>query len=298
VQYATARNATGERVWILSLIDGRDTPTSCYAFERRGRINSSLEIPSVPALADPGAFWSGVMELCRRETLSMLEVNTYASPETNIPRLPGLVAHELRREFVIDLKEHSDKTIASKHHRNIDRAREAGLSVRRVKNPQACATHAKMIGASMQRRSARGEHVSTDVDETPFHSYVEYDAGEVLQALQGDDEVLASVLVLRATAGAYLQSAGTSEQGMNCGASPFLIYETTQLLRREGAVVFNLGGAGDDNPGLQRFKRRFGAREVPLERAEFFVGGALRRRLGTAAAFVGDRVATLRARYG
>ncbi len=43
--------------------------------------------------------------------------------------------------------------------------------------------------------------------------------------------------------------------------------------------VFNLGGTDESAVGLQRFKSGFGAREVKLESARFYLGSQFKRRI-------------------
>jgi lipid II:glycine glycyltransferase (peptidoglycan interpeptide bridge formation enzyme) len=106
-------------------------------------------------------------------------------------------------------------------------------------------------------------------------------AGEIFQAVDGD-RVLSSILVLRSSTGAYYQSAGTSPEGMKVGASPFLISQVAGILRQEGVQIFNLGGAGEDNPGLQRFKAGFNVRQISLQAATFCPKSVSERKFHTA----------------
>jgi len=66
--------------------------------------------------------------------------------------------------------------------------------------------------------------------------------------------VFLSLLVLTAEKGGYYQSAGTTPEGMQRGASHLLLYETAMLLQQETCTLFNLGGAGAEDSGLRRFK--------------------------------------------
>jgi len=70
---------------------------------------------------------------------------------------------------------------------------------------------------------------------------------------------------------------------MACGASHFLIHETCQVLKAENVHLFNLGGAGPHELGLQRFKAGFGARELRLEAVQLVLASGIKRTLRTAA---------------
>ena len=193
--------------------------------------------------------------------------------------LGGELTRRRRREFVLDLRgEPPASRFASNHRRNIARARNQGLSLRRTREADACAVHDRLVHTSLHRRSARGESVPTGSDLPRYIALMQAQAGELFQVVRGDD-VLSSLLVLRAREGAYYQSAGTSPDGMAAGASHFLVAGIVSCLRDEGLEVFNLGGADEDAAGLQRFKEGFGAVAVPLEAAQFSTEPVVVRRL-------------------
>ena len=278
--YLQARRSLGFRPWMLALRWGEPMVAACTAFVKAGYLNRSLEISSLPVLQDPDTFWEGLLGFCRRLRVSYLEVNSFASSVAAIPPLSGEVGRRGRAEYVLDLQKPGlwDR-LSSNHARNIKRARGAGLQVRRARDPLACGDHAGLVEVSMGRRRGRGESAPGDIETRSFEALFRSGAGELFQAVS-DGSVMSSVLVLRAERGAYYQSAGTTADGMACGASHFLLYETANTLRQELLEVFNLGGAGRDNPGLERFKVGFGATVVELEAAEFFLGGRVRGNLG------------------
>ncbi|MGI8764911.1 MAG: GNAT family N-acetyltransferase, partial [Gemmatimonadaceae bacterium] len=175
-----------------------------------------------------------------------------------------------RAEYVLNLQEPLPRP-SSNHKRNITRAQKAGVQVRRTRDRAALADHVNLMSAAMERREQRGEAVPT-VHPSPFDSaLLTCGAAELFQTHDGSS-LLSSILVLRAPRGAYYQSAGTSPEGMEIGASQFLISSVASLLQEEGMHLFNLGGAGDESPGLQRFKAGFGAHPVLLEAASFVFG--------------------------
>ena len=93
--------------------------------------------------------------------------------------------------------------------------------------------------------------------------------------------------------GAYYQSAGAGHDGMDCGASHFLVHDVAASLQSQSVEVLNLGGADQLNPGLQRFKAGFGATTVKLESARFFLGSVLQKKVGTIVHLLQDRAAVL-----
>ena len=95
-----------------------------------------------------------------------------------------------------------------------------------------------------------------------------------------EGEVLSSILVLRSRSGAYAQTSGTVDGGLEYGAAQFLWHETARRLQNESVDLLNLGGTDLESKGLQEFKAGFGAVRVELESAEFYLGGILRKTVG------------------
>jgi len=284
--YVNAQHSLGHRPWILSLTERGRMRTACTAFERVGRLNRLLKITSLPALDEPESFWGGLRDFCRRAGITRLRVESFGSSSARIPALPGEHARGDRAEYVLDLRAPDLLgNLSTNHRRNIKRAAASGQRVVCTPDLAACEPHARLIRASMDRRDARGEAVPLDVAADPFVTLVRHGAGELYQAVVGT-RVLSSLLVLRSAHGAYYHSAGTSPEGMQCGASPFLICETARLLRASGVERFNLGGAPPSDPGLQRFKAGFGSRLVALESAEFHLDSSLAHKVGAAARLV------------
>jgi len=227
-------------------------------------------------------FWRGLQELCRALKVWHLEIDSFASPSSDIPQLPGELARKNRWEYLLDLVGCDYFSGVRRTHRgNINRAVKAGLSIRRTRDEAACAEHMKLIGASMVRRANRGEEVAVHQSSARPMALLNSGLGELFQAMDGE-RVLSSMLILHSSRGAYWQSAGTRPEGMKIGASPFLLSRVATTVKEEGAWVFNLGGATDDNPGLRDFKAGFGAREVALQAASFCPRSSVEREIHTA----------------
>ncbi len=280
--YIEAQRTLGYRPWVLSLQENGRLVSACTAFMKSGYLNRSLEIPSLPTLPDGGVFWEGLLSFCRKVRVSYLVVNSFASASAAIPPLRGETARRTRCAYVLELKKPGLwAQLSSNHKRNIKRGQKAGLQVRRAVDGKACQEHARLVRESMERRKARGEVVPQDVQTQSFAAMTRSGAGELFQAVL-DGHVVSSILVLLTDKGGYYQSAGTSTQGMACGASHFLVYEIANALRAQSMGMFNLGGADPHNPGLERFKAEFGAATVGLESAEYLLGNRFLKKLGTA----------------
>jgi len=278
-QYADALRALGHSPWLLGTKEGGRLVAGCYASLAAGRLNRTLLVASLPAVGDHDVFWSGLIPFCQVHRVTSLELDSFAGTGTHIPPLAGAMERHERFEYVLDLDGPDwERRLARKHRQSIQKARHAGVTVRRTAGADACRDHVRLMSATMARRRARGE-VVPDVDQDLTWSLLltKMGAAELFQAVAGAD-VLASAMIMRSARGAYNQSAGTSQAGMQCGASHFLLYEVARALREESRVSFNLGGA-EFNPGLRLFKSRFGARAVALESASVYLGGRVRRML-------------------
>ncbi len=287
--YVRARQALGKPVWVLGLRQGDEWTWVCPALLHAGRWSRSLEIESLPSDPDP-LFWDGLMRGCRARRIGFLEVWTMATPSATLPTLPGEEWRRPRFEHVLRLHGRDLwEALATNQKRNVKRARKSGIALRVTSDLAACADHARLMSLSMDRRKQRGESVADDSRPEHHEPYLRTGAGQLFQAVRGD-QVLSSVLVLTAERGAYYQTAGTSPEGMACGASPFLIHEIARQLQERSVEVFNLGGAAPDNPGLFRFKGELGAEAVPLECAGYATGNRLWRSLKNAGRALRERL--------
>lgn len=283
--YFESRRQAGYATWVLALRDDAGgLECGCGAFLRTRRLNRTLEISSLPKVGAGSSFWGGLCEFCRHHGVTKLVLGTFASPlGVEIPALGTHCTRRSRCEFVLDLAGDLAALLNPKHKASVKRAQKAGLVIRRTRSIEAVSAHQAMMGHSMDRRRARGEDVRYVRPVGPsleFVALLQSGAGELYQALRAET-VLSSALVLRAPKGAYLQSTGTSPEGMAVGASHYLIHGISSQLSADGAQVFNLGGA-DEESGLARFKTRFGASRVPLPSASCYIGPLWRRRANRA----------------
>lgn len=278
--YSKAREAVDSKAWLLSVKQDRRTVAGCLGFMKTGRLNRSLEIPSLPSVTAEDPFWNGVLNFCRRERVSDLVAHTFASSNVTIPLIAGETSRRARVEYVLNLAGPDLwSEMSSNHKRNAQKAGKAGILIERSVATADCEEHARLQDASMERRMIRGEQVRADSQVRTFAALIEHQAGELFRATQ-EEKVLSSILILRAKLGGYYHSAGTSSEGMAKGASHLLIRQVAEILREEGMERFNLGSAGVDNPGLERFKTGFGSQAIQLEAAQFGFGSRLQKGLG------------------
>lgn len=279
--YLRAQRALGQDAWLLGMEDGGELQHAALGFVRHGRIRRSLTIPSAPRLAADSPFWGGLDAFCRAHGITDLDISTFASPESVIPAIAGERGRIQRAEYALSLKDADVLAGLSKHHRErIKKARKRSLVVRRDTSAGALDAHIALHGHSMDRRKSRGERVLQDYARAGPAALLNAGAGELYQALLGE-EVEASLLVLKSSRGAYFESAGNSSEGMSMGASHFLLYETAVALQADGAEMFFLGGAREQEAGLRAYKAGFGARAIETEAVVAYIGGRLRYRLSS-----------------
>jgi Acetyltransferase (GNAT) domain len=269
-EYALARQRVGDSPVILE--QGTDL---CLAFLRRGRVTSSLEVTSLP-FAPSSAFLSGLVEFCKDRRIYEAALQSFGSQALSIPRLPREIERRARTEFVMDLTVPASQwKIGDTHRRHIRRAEKGSVSIRSVR-AEGLQDHLAMCRQSMSRREGRGEEVVSVADSPEVPSLVLNGAGDLFQAVR-DGIVLSSMLVIRSRTGAYYHSAGTSPEGMEIGASHFLVHSVARSLQEGGGKIFNLGGAQLDNPGLRAFKSRFGTVPVETDAVRAVLCGAVHR---------------------
>jgi RimJ/RimL family protein N-acetyltransferase len=264
--YARSRQLLGERVCAIIVEDGGQPSAGCFAYLSGRRLAPVLTIASMPVVTDVEGLLRAVRRWCRRHAVWELHIETFCSAITHVPRLPGEFARRERCEWMWALPEDPSTSLSSHHRRNVAKARKSGVELRRSREPADAASHARLVAESMARRAQRGEAVP-DVDGTlEWESVLRVGVGELFQGILGG-EVVTSLLVLRSGSVAYYMSAGTSPVGFSSGAAPFVVLSAAQALGGEGVRTFNLAGAGDEAPGLQRYKRDFGAEPRRLDAA-------------------------------
>lgn len=287
-EYIYAKTAVGVEPWLLIVREGGEVTSGCPAFLKKDFLNRSLEIESLPQLPEADLFWRELQEFCRKTGISDLSVNSLASSTATIPAMSGELERKERHEFVMELKD-TDlwKALRRNHRRNINKSREAGVTISAAVGDEAWHEHTRAVKDSVDRRKARGE-VFVEVTQTELFSALTRNGKTELYQAKLGEEVLSSAYITKAEKGAYYFWAGTTREGTGLGASHCLVFEIACRLQREGLEVFNLGGTGLENKGLVEFKSGFGTKQIPLESAEFCFGNRLKRKLGRAVQLLKD----------
>jgi hypothetical protein len=285
-EYACVRQRLGSRPCAIVLQDGMEIVAGCLGFLTEGRINSRLEITSLPVIPDKDLFWQGLFEHCKASGISVLSVHTFASNEAVIGEVKDRISHKRRSEYQLDLgvPDLLEK-LNRRHHRLIKKARSADLALLRPSDRAARERHVQLANLSLDRRRGRGESIDEGITIGDVNAFLECGSGEIFQSVS-NGEVFSSLLVARSRTGAYAQSSGTSDEGRAIGSSHFLFHETACLLKSEGATAFNLGGADEHSTGLQEFKLGMGSVRIELESAEFYTGSKWKKFATRAAALL------------
>ena len=294
--YLDVKRVLGFQPWILTLRNQGKVVSACSAYLRTGRLNRALEIPSLPRLGDPETFWTGVKDLCNSLNITILAVNSMVSGCDPIPVVAKETYRQARHEYVIELSADLWKGYREDRKCNIKKARKAGLLISRPVGEAACLEHLRLTSHSLGRRQRRGE---TDLNYPKLHEMLAVTrggVGEFFQAVRPDGVALSSTLVLMARRGAIYALAGTSPEGMACGASTFLLHEVMEATFATGKEVFYMTSAAPDSP-LGYFKASFGAKPVHAEAAEFLVGSRFRFELGRVAQLLSKRLRPVAARF-
>jgi hypothetical protein len=276
--YIAAKEATGRKCWVLGCERSHGAVVAgCCVFVRHKWLESSLDMPSVPALPSEDPFWLGFQRFCSDQGAVRAGIHSFGSPEgAQIPAFAGETRRRTRTEFVLPLEGDLQARLDAKHRRELRRAESESVEIRKVEGGAGLDSHLASIAASMDRRRDRGEAVP-DSHEGDHKHLIATGALEIYQALRSG-EVLSSAAVLVAPNAGYLYTTGTSPAGMSAGASHLLVYSIARILKTRGAERFVLGGA-EVGSGLARFKVRFGAFAIELPEVETYVGSRYRWRI-------------------
>lgn len=287
--YCQARERDGDRV-VGFRLGAPGSEVIAVGFVRSGRASKTCQIPTVPDVDATSPFWPALRRWCQATGVTKLVLDSFASRRAEIPPLGQELFRHPRWEFHLDLAaEDFGGGISSSHRRQVKQATKVGMSLRVLWTAQGVAKHVELMQAAQARRSG-GTLGGPAPDQAPFRNLVEAGAGQFFQAVRSaDNEVLASVLVLRSERSGYHHSSGTHADGAACGASHFVFFETARHLREQGATTFNFGGVREDEEGLRTFKERFGPTTIPLVKVGFDFTPPWKRALRRAANLVARR---------
>lgn len=260
----------GHEPWSFALEAHGSSEIIGFATHAAGTLHRSFEITVFPELGARHGFWDALSAFAERSSVTQLLVEQISAAFSDEPMIPSLQGETERysniRMYVWNLADSSwDRAISANHRRNIGRARKQGVGLASLSPADAVSVHLKLIGASLTRRSARGEPTNFASDEREVHEVLGTGRAEMFQASL-DGEIVSSMIVYTLGPFAYYDSGGTSQPGMSVGASHFLMYSIAGLLRDRGISSLNLDVASVAAGGLARYKAEFGAEQWMVER--------------------------------
>ncbi|MGH7414246.1 MAG: GNAT family N-acetyltransferase [Candidatus Rokuibacteriota bacterium] len=263
----------GHPTWVFTLFeDGTRTALGFGSIER-GRIGATLGITLTGGVPDSAAFWAGLRRFASDQWVTRLWIESIGaeSSRSPIPALPGergrysdvtLYALDLRKE------EDLHRQMSENHRRNVRKAERSGVAVTCSPGPEEVRAHLAVIGASIERRSRRGEPTWLKASREDVERIMATQASRLYQA-RLDGEIVSSKLVFTVDEYAYYDSGGSSQKGMSVGASHFLMREIIIQLKADKMRVLNLDVASKSSGGLARYKAEFGASTWRVDRAYF-----------------------------
>lgn len=282
VRFCRGMEALGYTPHLLGLFDGDHLKTGCLGFLKRGKLGHWFEVRNLPEFPADSPFWTGLMKTLKE--LGVWDVELRSVSHTGIPDLFPNQARDQGTEYVWHLPPPGSAALSppsSNHRRNLNRANKEKLELELSHSEQAIDEHLALMGESLDRRAARGEHVPDRVNKHYYECMLAAQAGAFIRCTQAGAP-LSSMFVLRSSQGAYYQSAGSSPIGMDLGASVSLIVNAAERFRTEGVTHFDIGGTfAHDSAGLARFKAGFGGESIPFEEVHFCMAPPLQGKLRT-----------------
>lgn len=262
----------GATLAVFTQEDGGALVAGAVGYERRGRLFSTLTLPTQPVVS-PAAphggaeLWQRIRSYCRGHRIATVSMHSFEGQALLEPPLGRVIRRTSREEFVLDPSDAPERLLAGfseNHRRNIRKAEKHGLAAEIVTAEAGADTHAAMFRQSMERRAARGEDVGLETDRARVRRLLAAGAGWLVQ-VRRDGTVLASLLILATATHAYYHSGGSAPDGMKLGASHFAMWRTIETLRDRGVRSLCLGGASErDSEGLTNFKLGFNPRRIAL----------------------------------
>ena len=264
-QFMKGQTKFGYQSYAFLIKESGTVVEAFYGYLKKARLGHWFEIRCLPVLPPDSPFWALLLKKCRQMRIADVEIR--ALSDVPIPPLAGMTQSRKGVEYLWNFDR--DDLLAPKaagHRNSLARARKAGLRLERSVDPACIDEHVRLMGASLSRRTARGEVVPERINRQYFECMLSTGAGAFFRAMGPDSGPFSSMFALESSKGGYYQAAGNSPEGMKMGASIFLLVETARHFQKEGKTCFDLGGTfPEDSSGLGYFKLGFGSEEKPFE---------------------------------
>ena len=266
----------GEVVYV-HLVAGGETRGIAVGVRSRCRLSWRVRhahFPALPALApgiDVGDALEALRDVLRKAGIAEVEIGSY---DASYVPADGI---EPRLEYVVSFPQTGDVTSAwgTTHRRHVRRGDRDGWTTRLLLGDEA-RTAILGIQQSTAERAASLHRGFAPAQVTGWVSLVTAtlplpDWGLAVVGAYRDTTLLAALLLGWAGQRAFYLIGGSTPDGYQCGAAPWLHAQAMTMLARRGIQRYNLGGtpldaAEESSPahGLYRFKTGFGV--SPVER--------------------------------
>lgn len=250
----------GGQAWIFAVMRDGVSLGHGFGVVQRGRKQAGLITTVLPDAPGGPLYWEGLRQFVAKQFITELVVESVGFKVSGEP-IPAFAAETSRivneHMYVIDLSQpEGSRKLSSNNRRNIARAAKAGVQAVDLPREQALAAHFALAQNSLNRREQRGESIALRSPEAAVVRVLSSGTGRLYQAGL-DGQVLSSKVVFMLGRHAYYYDGGTSPEGMDLGASHFLMAHIISSLREAASLTLNMGIAAADKPGLIRFKEGF-----------------------------------------
>lgn len=237
-----------------------------------------LYFPTLPAVADAGVAEQALGSLAAtlREEGNVAEV---AFDSFDACWTAGPVVTTTRHEHVVDLRRSPEERLRqlTPHHRRlVHRGGREAWTFRELAGEAARRLLWQVQRWAAARAAGRGDPFDADVPPPTIEGEWDRPWGTTMFGVWCRDTPLAAALVGWANRRAFYVSGGSTPEGYAGGAAVWLHWSIMARLAEAGFTGYNLGGtpagamqAGHPANGLYRFKRSFGADDVPCAGARW-----------------------------
>jgi len=244
-------------------------------------------LPSLPVAADASAeteraILVALEEHLRHQGFFSVRIDSYDSVRSET--VLSSLGYDLssRSEFYIDLNPSLDDIWSKfKGHRRTDirKAEKVGVQTRIENTNEGLERVMSFQAESMQRRDVM-------INQTPIsivdarQKQLESGNADIFVSYQGGTPINASLFGVFNNK-PYYHVSGASDFGYRCCGPAHLIWTAIKIYKERGATCLNLGAALEDQTGLFRFKKDFGATVVsqPIGTKRISVTGSALHRI-------------------
>lgn len=210
---------------------------------------------------DDRAVLSAVEHELKRRGAFTISTSSYDSSNSR-PVLSALgYQTETRSEFIIDLTQDLEaiwKSFDGSRRTDVRRAEKLDVKTRQMNTNEGLELVYHFHAKAMERRGIETGKETRAISLAKEH-LLETGRAIILSSFR-EDEPLCAAMFGRFSDVAYYLISGSSVEGNRNRAPVHMLWTAIKRFKEDGCVVFNMGGAREDELGLHRFKRDFGSK--------------------------------------